>query len=193
MATPTQHPRRDLEGQGQMTAKTGQFAQCPGFTRRAVVPFVGVVQGTGHEGDGVVRVERFQVDQAYRKGVGTVPGGDEHPVVVCARQERQVLGRLRRVVQDQQHAVPSFGEKRAVRVVLALRRRRQIPVPYAERVEQGQDRLVGCNRVVVVPAQVHEERPAREPAPRPGPVRRLHRQCGLADAAHTRDGEDEDR
>ena len=53
-----------------MTAEIGQFAQRLGFTRRAFVPFVGVVQGAGHQGDGVVRGECFQVDQAHRNGDG---------------------------------------------------------------------------------------------------------------------------
>ena len=151
MPSPTQHPHGDLECQGQMAAEVGQFAQCLGFEPRSFVAFVGVVQGARHQVDGVVRGKRFEVDEAYREGVGAVPGGDEYPMVVGVGQQRHVLRRIRRVVQDQQHPVPTIGEERTVCVVLACSRRRQIPVPYTERVQQSQYRLISRDRVVVVP------------------------------------------
>jgi hypothetical protein len=188
-----EHRGGDLEGEGQVAAQGGQLPQCLRFAGGAVVAFVGVVQGVGDEGGALLGVERSEVDDAYGESVRAVPGGDEDLVVVGAGQEREELRGVGRVVQDQQHPVLPLGEQMAVGVVPARRSRWQIRLLYAQRVEQGQDRLVRRDRVVVVAAQVHEQGAAGEPAPRTGPVRRLQGECRLADAAQAGDGGDHGR
>lgn len=81
-----QHRGGDLEGEGQVAAEGGQFAEGVRFAGRAVVAVVGVVEGAGDEGGGVVGREGFQVDEADAgEGVRAVAGGDQYSVAVRAR------------------------------------------------------------------------------------------------------------
>ena len=52
-----------------MAAQVGEFVELLRLALGAVVAFVRRVEGSGNEGDGVVRGQGFQVDQAEGEGV----------------------------------------------------------------------------------------------------------------------------
>jgi hypothetical protein len=135
---------------------------------------------------GAERGERAEVRvvQAHHP----VPAGDQHQAAGGAGQQRLHLGRVRRVVQHDQH--PASGEPGAVERGPLVRVGRDRLRGHAERAQQVVQRLLGGQRGRVrrVAAQVDEQLAVREQAADPVPG--AHGQRGLADPAHAAQGRD---
>jgi hypothetical protein len=152
----------------------------------------GHVGAAGQPGQQPGRLTRRQDVQADHGGVlqrgQPPPAGDQHQAARAARQQRPDLLVPGRIIQHQQDLLPRDAVAPPRRPRIGSRRDLGRGRPGGQQqARQGigrSDRLLSRGMGV----QRQEELPVREPAREP--VRRVHREGGLADPGHPVDGVD---
>ena len=111
--------------------------------------------------------------------------GDQHQAGACAGQQRQHLLAAGRVIQHQQQLPP--GQPVPPQRHPRRQPRRDLPGRDPCGQQQAGQRILGIHRLLArgVPVQRQEDLPAGEPVRQP--VRRVHRERGLAHPGHPAD------
>ena len=177
--------RADPDGQGQAGAGVEQLGGGLGFGRGPLL--------THHLDEQLQRlvvVEHVQVDQLGAGQVGhPAPRRDQYRGRRGARQQRPDLGRVARVVQHHQH--PAAGQRGPVPGRALVFVHRDVPAVHPEIAQEPGQHVTGQERGRGRAEQVDVQLAIGEPAA--DPVRGVHGQRGLAQAARAGHHGDADR
>ena len=177
--------RADPDGQRQAGAGVEQFGGGLGFGRGPLL-----AHHLDEQLQRLVVVEHVEVDQLGAGQVGhPAPRRDQHRGRRGARQQRPDLGRVARVVQHHQH--PAAGQRGPVPGRALVLVHRDVPAVHPEVAQEPGQHVRGQERGRGRAEQVDVQLAVGEPAA--DPVRRVHGQGGLAEAARAGHHRDADR